>query len=96
MTTCKKAEELSQSKKAWVIHNIGNMLNYRGLYTEAIATLQKGLTIETTDQYAHDRLAKAIKGKEEEEEKFHKFCKEGRNLIRNPKKEGELTINLFD
>lgn len=83
MIACKKAEDLSQGKEAWVIHNIGNILNNKGFYTDAITWLQKGLAIETTSQYAHDRLAKAIKGKEEEKERFQKICKEGRSLIRN-------------
>ncbi|WP_139225205.1 hypothetical protein [Nitrosomonas sp. Nm34] len=59
------------------------------MFTEAIATLKSGLDEEPTSPYAHDRLAKALKSQEEEEEKFRKFCKEGRILIRNPKKKKE-------
>lgn len=83
MIYCKKAEEISESNEAWILHNIGNILNNKGLYTEAMLWLNKGLAIETSSQYAHDRLAKAIKNKDDEYQKFQENCHEGRKLIRS-------------
>ena len=85
MLACKKAEELSEGKQAWILHNIGNMLNNKNLYTEAITWLNKGLAIEPSSEYAHDRLAKAIKSKDEESKKFSQICKEGKMLLREYK-----------
>lgn len=93
MISCKKAEELSEGKQAWILHNIGNMLNNKNLYSEAIAWLNKGLAIEPSSQYAHDRLAKAIKSKDEEYKKFSQFCKEGKSLLRNFKSQQETEPN---
>ena len=64
MTACKKAEELSKNREAWILHNIGNMLNNKGFYTEAIQYLNKGLKIDSASQYAHDRLSSTIKNKD--------------------------------
>lgn len=33
MTACKTADELSESKEAWILHNVGNILNNKGFYT---------------------------------------------------------------
>jgi tetratricopeptide (TPR) repeat protein len=83
MVAYRKAAELSQNKAAWILHNIGNVLNNKSFYTEAISWLNKGLDLERSSQYAHDRLSKAIKNQEEESKKFQSLCKEGRKLIRN-------------
>lgn len=82
MVACRKAEELSQGKQSWILQNIGNLLNNKGFYTESIQWLQKGLELDSSSQYAHDRLAGAIKSKEEENEKLINLCKEGRKLIK--------------
>lgn len=82
MAACKRAEEVSEGKEAWILHNVGNMLNNKGFYSDAIDWLNKGLSIEKDSQYAHDRLSSALKNKEKENEKFNGYCKEGRKLIR--------------
>lgn len=82
MVACKKAEELSQGKESWILQNIGNMLKNKGFYTESIQWLQKGIELDSASEYAHDRLAGAIKSKQEENEKLRNLCKEGRKLIR--------------
>jgi predicted Zn-dependent protease len=83
MMAYKKAEELSESKSSWILHNIGNIMNNKGFHTEGISWLNKGLDLERSSQYAHDRLAKAIKSQEEENKKYKNICKEGRKLIRD-------------
>jgi len=82
MSACKEAEELSESKEAWILCNIGNLLLNKGFNTEAIDWLNKGLSLDASSQYGHDRLASAIKSKEKERSKFEDLCKGGRRLIR--------------
>lgn len=82
MVACKEAEELSQGKIAWIIQNIGNLFKNKGFYTESIQWLQKGIELDRSSEYAHDRLAGAIKSKQEENEKLINLCKEGLKLIR--------------
>jgi tetratricopeptide (TPR) repeat protein len=93
MCACRKAEELSERKESWILHNIGNMLNNKGFYSEAISWLNKGLEIEPLSQYAHDRLAKAIKSKDKESKKFSEICKEGKILLREYKTQQDLEPN---
>jgi tetratricopeptide (TPR) repeat protein len=83
LVACQKAEELSESKEAWIIHNIGNIFNSNNLYSESISWLQKGLKLNPESQYAHDRLSSAIKSKEEQHEKYKDIRKEGRILLRD-------------
>lgn len=81
-----KANELAKEKEAWLMHNVGNLLNNKGFYSESEKWLRKGLEIEPSSEYAHDRLSKAIKSQNEEKDKFSALCKEGRSLIRNRNK----------
>jgi predicted Zn-dependent protease len=83
MIACKKAEMLSEGKQAWILHNIGNMMNNKGFYSEAIYWLNRGIEIENDSQYAHERLSNALKSKDEEQERFSKICKEGKRLLRS-------------
>lgn len=82
MTYCKKANEIGKSSEAWIVFNIGNMLNNRGLFNDAIDWLKLGTTLTDEDQYGYDRLAKAIKSREDEHKKYEQLVKEGRALVR--------------
>ncbi|EOX1815423.1 TIR domain-containing protein [Vibrio cholerae] len=82
MFTCKKAVELSNEKSSWVLHNVGNMLNNKGFYTDAIEWLEKGVSLESSSEYGHSRLASSIRNQAKEREMFSNICKEGRGLIR--------------
>lgn len=93
MISCRKAEELSSGKQAWILHNIANMLNNKGFHSEAMSWLNKGLMIEPSSQYAHDRLASSIKNNDEEYKKFSQICKEGKMLLREYKAQQELEPN---
>lgn len=86
MLTLKKANELAKEKEAWLLHNVGNLLKNKGFYSESEKWLRKGLEIEPSSEYAHDRLSKAIKSQNEEKDKFSALCKEGKSLIRNRNK----------
>jgi tetratricopeptide (TPR) repeat protein len=83
MRSYKKAEELSESSESWILANIGNLLKHKGFYSEAIKSLKKSLELNDESEYAHDRLATALKSKEEENEKYANECKEGRKLLRS-------------
>ncbi|MGY3901273.1 TIR domain-containing protein [Aeromonas lusitana] len=82
MVACRKAFELSNGKEPWIINNIGNMLNNKGFYADAVEWLEKGSKLDSSSEYAHDRLASAIKNRFGENEKFTNVCKEGRILLR--------------
>jgi predicted Zn-dependent protease len=86
MLALKKANELAKEKEAWLLHNIGNLLKNKGFYSESEKWLRKGLEIEPSSEYAHDRLSQAIKSQNEEKDKFSVLCKEGKILIRNRNK----------
>ena len=82
MIACKKANELADEKQDWILMNIGNMLNNKGFYTEAITFLEQGLLLNKNSDYGHDRLAGAIRQKEEEKERSKTIAEQGRKLIR--------------
>lgn len=79
---CKKAEELSKSKENWIISNIGNILNNRGFYSDAINYFEKSIELNKENEYAHKRLSEAINNREEEEKKIELKRKEGLKTLR--------------
>lgn len=83
MSYLRKANEISKEKEAWLLNNIGNLLNNKGFYSESENWFRKGLELEPSSEYAHDRLSSSIKKKNEEHSKFSKLCKEGEALIRD-------------
>ncbi len=91
MVNLKKANELAKEKESWLLHNIGNILNNKGFFSESEKWLRKGLEIEPSSEYAHDRLSKAIKSQNEEDDKFSVLCKEGKRLIRDRNRLSEKT-----
>lgn len=52
-------------------------LQINRFYSDAIEWLNKGLSINKDSEYAHDRLASALKDKEKEQEEFRSACEEG-------------------
>lgn len=83
MSGCRKAVDLSGRNEAWLLNNVGNMLNNKGFYSDAISWFNEAMVIDSTSQYGHDRLSKAIKSRDEEAEKFKAICLEGRKLVRD-------------
>ncbi len=79
----RKAEEYSKGEEAWIIANTGNMLKNQGFYTESISYLQKALEIDDKSEYAHNRLATALKKQAEESKTVDEKVREGRKKIRN-------------
>ncbi|WP_019274867.1 nucleotide-binding protein [Vibrio coralliilyticus] len=82
MSTCRKAIELSDSKKPWVIHNVGNMLNNKGFYSDAIEWLNKSVDMDRQSDYVHKRLASSIDNQKKEYKVYQGLVKEGRKLLR--------------
>lgn len=64
-----KAEELSDVESAWVLGNIGNLYNNKGLYTKAVDYLQRAVILDNTYAYAAERLASALANKNQEVER---------------------------
>jgi tetratricopeptide (TPR) repeat protein len=64
-----KANDLAEGEEAWILANIGNLYNNRGLHPLAIDYLRKSDALQPEDKYTTDRLAKAVKNFQEESEK---------------------------
>lgn len=73
-----KADQSSQ----WIVANIGNLLTNKGLPTEACEYLERAVKNESRSEYAHERLAGALKKKTAEEKEFQKKCAEGKRQVR--------------
>lgn len=77
-----KANELAEEKEGWIISNIGNLMNNQGLHSEGAACLKRALLVEPDSQYAHERLALALKAATEQEEERDKIAREVQGLLR--------------
>lgn len=93
MLNLKKANELVKEKEAWLLHNVGNLLNNKGFYSESETWLRKGLEIEPSSEYGLNRLSKAIKNQIDEKGEFSSCCKEGKVLIRKRNKADDKSKN---
>lgn len=88
MQAYKKAEEAApESGRSWIISNIGNIYFSRGLPSEAIKHLDRSLELNKSSDYAHDRLSRSIKMKDEEQKSMLKKRKEGLQKLRDMCKE---------
>jgi tetratricopeptide (TPR) repeat protein len=82
MRDYKRANGLANGAEGWILGNIGNLYNNRGLYCDAIDYLKKSLIVEPDSQYSHERLGNALKNSEEEQNKVTKFETEADSEIR--------------
>lgn len=80
----RRAESLMKEcdSSQWISANIGNLLTQIGLPTEACKYLESAVKFESGSEYAHDRLASALKAKAAASKKFEKICIEGKREIR--------------
>jgi predicted Zn-dependent protease len=80
----RRAESLMTEGDAsqWITANIGNLLTHRGLPTEACKYLERAVKYEPHSEYAHDRLASALKAKTTASKEFEKKCIEGQREVR--------------
>lgn len=83
LNSYRRAERLTKdgSGSPWIVANIGNLLNNKGLPTEACEYLERALKHEPRSEYSHDRLAGALKNQTAEEKVFQKKCAEGKRLV---------------
>lgn len=56
-----EGNELAEEKEAWILGNIGNILNNRGFYSFGAKFLKRAVSIDPDSQYAHERLGQALK-----------------------------------
>ncbi|MGE5835825.1 MAG: tetratricopeptide repeat protein [Acidobacteriota bacterium] len=77
----RKANELAEGKVAWILANIGNLMNNRGFYSEAVEYLQKALELDPTLKYAHERLASAQQAEADEAKRVGTVLAEVRSTL---------------
>ncbi len=91
MRDYKKANELASEQQKWILANIGNLYKNRGFYRDGIVYLQRALEIAPEDQYAHERLAIAIKLRDEQEEELKNIVQESRRALASGSSHTEST-----
>jgi len=57
----RKANSIALEKEAWILGNIGNILNNQKFFTHAAEYLQRAVSLDPDSQYAHERLGHALK-----------------------------------
>ncbi|MDS0850505.1 TIR domain-containing protein [Burkholderia cenocepacia] len=92
LSAYKQADELAQQKSGWIAGNIGNLFSNKGLPTEAITYLRRATTLDESSQYAYDRMAGALKKKEEEDKLALKKRTEGKIALQNFAKDREKSL----
>ncbi|MCA8201864.1 nucleotide-binding protein [Burkholderia sp. AU33545] len=83
LTSYKRADELVDHKASWISGNIGNLFSNKGLPTEAIIHLKRATTLDENSQYAYDRMAGALKKREEEDRLLQKEKVNGKILFQS-------------
>lgn len=80
----RRAQELMSEGQGsqWIVANIGNLLTHKGLPTEACSYLERALKFEPQSEYAHSRMAGALKKKAAEQKQFEKVCSDGKRQVR--------------
>lgn len=76
-----EANKLGQEKQAWIIANIGNLFNNLGLFSKAIGELSKSLEIDSSSQYAHERLSQAMENKNKEDIKAKEIFEASKKIV---------------
>jgi tetratricopeptide (TPR) repeat protein len=76
-----RANELSEGKAAWILGNIGNLLNHRGLSIQAIDKLKESLKIDPSSEYSHNRLALAMASKAAERKRLENLLASARPVF---------------
>lgn len=84
LSSYRKSEALikSDNPEGWIIGNIGNLFNNKGLPTEAILYLERALSADPQSEYAHERMADALKRRSVMELEFKKIKAQGLKIIR--------------
>lgn len=72
----------AESSSQWITANIGNLLINKDFPTEACEYLERAVKLEPHSEYAHERLASALRKKASEAKEFKKKCTEGKRQVR--------------
>jgi tetratricopeptide (TPR) repeat protein len=78
----------------WIVSNIGNLLANKELASEACTYLERAVSKEPTSQYAHDRLASALKDRQENIEEYKRKCAEGFRSIKDARARAGQVVAL--
>jgi len=78
-----KGNTLAKEKKAWIIGNIGNIMNHKEFYSRGAEFLQRAVSIDPNSQYAHERLGQALKNASEQQAKRDEIRKEVKQSIQD-------------
>jgi len=94
LASYQKAKDLSNSKEAWILENIGNLLKNQGFFTEGALYLKEALKLSSSSEYSHNRLSICIKSEEEEQKKISEIIKEAMKELHeyNESQKPSLTI----
>lgn len=76
-----KANELVKERAGWILSNIGNLYNNRGLHFVGRKYLRKALEINTNDDYVLNRLADTVQAEKNERESKQKYLKSAYDVL---------------
>lgn len=83
LTSYQKADELSEAKETWIAGNIGNLLSNKGLPSEAISHLKRAICLDDSSQYAYERMAGALKKRDDEDKIYQEKKIAGKGLFQS-------------
>jgi tetratricopeptide (TPR) repeat protein len=86
LNSYEKANEFTKEKEAWIMENIGNLYNQRGLYSKAELVLQKANKIFEKSDYGLARQSDSYKAIEEEKKKIAEIILVGKSKLSNETK----------
>ncbi|MBK7966672.1 MAG: nucleotide-binding protein [Bacteroidetes bacterium] len=81
-----KANEFAKEEEVWIMQNIGNLYNHRGLYSKAELVLQKANKIFDKSEYGLARQSDSYKAIEEEKKKIAEIILVGKSKLLNETK----------
>jgi tetratricopeptide (TPR) repeat protein len=90
----RKAESLidSHGDDEWILSNIGNLFKNKDLPSEAIGYLERAIKGDPDSEYAHDRLAQALKMRGEELKVYKAKITEGVRLVKKREAERRASV----
>jgi tetratricopeptide (TPR) repeat protein len=78
-----KANEFANEKEVWILENIGNLYNQRGLFSKAELILKKANKIFDKSEYGLARQSDSYKSIEEEKKKIAEIILVGKSKLSN-------------
>jgi tetratricopeptide (TPR) repeat protein len=89
----RRANELADAKQSWIIANIGNLMNNRGLYSDALKHLDDALKLDPNSSYSHQRIATALASKEAEDAQLAQLLASAPPLLTPPSPAAKTVVN---